>query len=174
MALISSPLSVEGLHCKLPVRGYIDDEGEGNETVGHRRCLLDPLLTSIRSGDTPNSNALWVINDTERESYQVRGEGGFFMWPPRGFVPRSTTHPRWSISHPSSHFEPASIEISDGQTTYSFDDFLTDDNLTGNSNALIFEWKRPPVGVKEVRIRVRQKEVNGWQVELSYSVFPID
>jgi S1-C subfamily serine protease len=156
------------------IDSYIDDEGEGNETVGHRRWLLDPLLTSIGSGDTPNSNALWVINDTERERYQVREEGGFVMWPPRGFVPRNTIHPRWSISHPSADFDSVKIEIFDGQGTYLLNEFITDDNLTGNSNALIFEWKRPPVGVNEIKVRVREIQVDSRRVELIYSVFPID
>lgn len=156
------------------IDSYIEDDGSDNGEVGHRRWILDPSLLTIGTGDTTTSNALWVINESERSNPLVREASGFVMWPPRGFVPRSTIHERWSISHPTANFSSVTVEVSVSGRTYEVTDVLTSEASIGSSNAIVFEWQRPPSGTKEVTVVIRDIEVSGSMRDLSYVVKPID
>ncbi|MBM4078032.1 MAG: CAP domain-containing protein, partial [Planctomycetes bacterium] len=156
------------------IDSYIEDDGTGNEEVGHRRWILDPSLTTIGTGDTTSSNALWVINESERPNSTVREPTGFVMWPPRGFVPRNTIHERWSISHPTADFSSATIEVSTGTQSREITNYIVSDNSMGSRNALIFTWQRPSSNVKEVTITVRRIRLAGTDRNLSYVVKPIN
>lgn len=156
------------------IDSYMEDDGSDNQEVGHRRWILDPTLLTIGTGDTTSSNALWVINESERPNPLVRESSGFVMWPPRGFVPRSAIHERWSVSHPTADFVSATVEISAGGRAYEITEVLTSGATIGSSNAIIFEWRRPPSGTKEVTVVIRNIEVAGSMRDLSYVVKPID
>lgn len=154
------------------VDGYIEDEGENNYSVGHRRWLLDPQLTEIGTGDTTNTNAIWVVNDTQREAFTTREPEGYVMWPPRGYVPRATIFPRWSVSHYKANFSNARVEIQFQNKKIVIDDPYSDTENTGNLRTLVFEWIRPSKGTGPVIITVSGIELEGTMRTLQYEVTP--
>jgi uncharacterized protein YkwD len=154
------------------IDGYIEDPGADNLPVGHRRWILDPTLAEIGTGDTNNSNALFVINENTRDNYTTREADGFVMWPPRGYVPRATIFPRWSISHPKADFSQAKVKIEFQGRTKTFNDPYSDSDRMGNLNTLVFEWIRPSKGTGGVIVTVSGIELDGTMRTVTYEVRP--
>lgn len=105
------------------VDGYIEDPGEGNVDVGHRNTILHPPTKLMGVGDVDSSadgysaNALWVFDDgvfdespTSENLVAMREERRFVAWPPRGYVPATLVHPRWS-------FTKAGVDLSEAEVT---------------------------------------------------------
>ena len=156
------------------IDGYMEDPGADNLPVGHRRWILDPTLLVIGTGDTRNTNALFVINDRVNEEATTREPDGFIMWPPRGFVPRKQIYPRWSVSHRTADFSRATVVINHGGKTKTFSNPYNDNDGYGMQNSLVFEWRRPERGSGPVRVVVRNILVNGEPKNLEYQVEPFD
>lgn len=154
------------------IDGYIEDPGPDNFAVGHRRWILDPSLTSIGTGDTRNSNALFVIDDEFDTNAPTRERDGYVMWPPRGHVPRSQIYPRWSVSHRSADFSRASVIVRHEGRTRVFGDVHTDSDGYGRMNTLVFEWRRPTKGSEPIRVEIRGIAHDGLLVNLEYEVVP--
>jgi len=95
---------------------YMDDWGDFNSAVGHRRWMLYPPQAEIASGDIPNgsgwdSNALNVIGGFGARPATPNG----VAWPPRGFVPHQllpAVSNRWSLSYPNASFAGATVSMS--------------------------------------------------------------
>ena len=154
------------------IDGYIEDPGSDNIEVGHRRWILDPTLSSIGTGDTRRSNALFVINDEINEDAPVREPDGFVMWPPRGHVPRAQIYERWSVSHASADFSGATVTVFHDGRTRIYHEPHTDSEGYGGLNTLVFEWRRPSRGAGPVRVRVDGIELGGARLTLRYEVKP--
>jgi uncharacterized protein YkwD len=156
------------------VIGYIEDPGPDNLPVGHRRWILSPYLQRIGTGDTPNTNALFVADDVDSASSpRVREPDGFVMWPPRGYVPRQMIFPRWSVSHPTANFDDAAVLVRhNGKTRYFSEPFIGEETY-GKMNSLTFEWKRPD-SKRPVEIEVSNIAINGVFTVLKYTVLPFD
>lgn len=154
------------------IDGYIEDPGADNFIVGHRRWILDPTLSEIGTGDTNYSNALFVINDNTREDFTTREPDGFVMWPPRGFVPRDTIFPRWSISHPAANFSNATVKIEYRGHTKVINNPYSDNDSYGNLHTLVFNWIRPTKGTGSAVVTVSGIEVYGTRRTVTYEVRP--
>ena len=154
------------------IDGYIEDWGSDNLPVGHRRWILDPTLAEIGTGDTNYSNALFVISDNTRDNFTTREPDGFVMWPPRGYVPRATIFPRWSISHPKADFSQSKVKIEFQGRTKTFNDPYSDSDGYGNLNTLVFEWIRPSKGTGAVIITVSGIELDETMRTVTYEVRP--
>ena len=154
------------------IDGYIEDPGADNYRVGHRRWILDPTLAEIGTGDTNNSNALFVINDNTRENFTTREPDGFVMWPPRGYVPRATIFPRWSISHPQADFTQSKVKIEFQGRTKVINNPYSDTDTYGNLHTLVFNWIRPSKGTGSAVITVSGIELNGTMRTVTYEVKP--
>ncbi len=74
---------------------YMDDRGDSNKAVGHRRWILNPFSTVMGTGSTSTANALTVIGPTNSSRPNPRYVG----WPTAGWFP-NTMEPagRWSLS----------------------------------------------------------------------------
>ncbi len=95
---------------------YMQDQGNGNSAVGHRRWILFPATTLMGAGNIPptnnfrETNALWVIDSNfSVERPETRDE--FVAWPPPGFVPYQTVYPRWSFSFPNADFSSSTVSM---------------------------------------------------------------
>lgn len=154
------------------IDGYIEDYGPDNYSVGHRRWILNPGLIELGTGDTDYSNALFVVNSNDKEAFTTREEEGFVMWPPRGFVPRVTIFPRWSISHTTANFSNATVKIEFNGRVRIIDDPYSDSESIGNLHTLVFEWIRPSKGTGPVKITVSSIEIDGAQRSFMYEVRP--
>ena len=156
------------------IDGYIEDPGSTNYFVGHRRCILNPRLAEIGTGDTNYSNALFVINENTRENFTTREPDGFVMWPPRGYVPRDTIFPRWSISHSEADFTGAQVRIDYQGRTKIINNAYSDTDNYGELHTLVFNWIRPSKGTGSAVVTVSGIELNGTQRSLTYEVRPFD
>lgn len=74
---------------------YMDDRGDSNVAVGHRRWLMNPFATWMGSGSTDTANAITVVGPTS----PYRPNPSYVSWPTRGYFP-NTLEPegRWSLS----------------------------------------------------------------------------
>ena len=154
------------------VDGYIEDSGDNNYEVGHRRWILDPTLFSIGTGDTRNSNALFLTNSETDEKAEIREDNGFVMWPPRGYVPRSQIYDRWSISHQTADFSRAVVTVSHNGKTRVFKDPHSDSEGYGSMNSLVFNWPRPAKGSGPIHVTVKNIELNRLFTTFEYDVLP--
>ena len=89
---------------------YMDDKGDGNVAVGHRRWILNPFSTVMGSGTTDTANALTVIGPTN----SFRPNPSYVGWPSSGWFPNAMEPGgRWSVSAGSKavSFRYASISV---------------------------------------------------------------
>jgi hypothetical protein len=90
---------------------YLEDPGEANYFVGHRRWLLYPPQSRMGLGDvTPKANyrhaaVLWVASPT----FLRQPLPEWVAWPPHGYVPWQLVYPRWSFSCPKADFSNADV-----------------------------------------------------------------
>ena len=97
------------------IDAYIEDSGDNNAPVGHRRWILYTRLRSVATGDIPHSikwftNALYVFDTHPWETVVVARDGGV-AWPPGGYVPVPTVAPRWSYVYQGANFSNAQVTV---------------------------------------------------------------
>lgn len=96
------------------IDGYMEDPGDRNTEVGHRRWILYPQTMEMGTGDASWANALTAWDGYVWASRPaVRETRGFVAWPPPGYVPAYTVWPRWSFSLPDADFSTATVVIRD-------------------------------------------------------------
>ena len=98
--------------------GQIDDSGDANFSVGHRRWILNPERKVFGHGSTDNSMAFWALGgdksdypDSIVEKYRTK----YTVWPPEYFSPAEFYSARWSFSLESANFDDAIIEMYNGK-----------------------------------------------------------
>jgi uncharacterized protein YkwD len=106
-----------GLSGTRAIDAYIDDQGDNNTFVGHRRWILSRELRNVATGDTPQistpaktywaSNALFVF-DTQNP---VSARDGGVAWPPPGYVPAPAVYTRWSYVLLGADFTNAQVAV---------------------------------------------------------------
>jgi len=105
-------LGLAGPHA---IRAYVEDFGDNNQAVGHRRWILYPPQTTMGTGSVPGrweANCLWVV---DRSTWiPPRNEPEWIAWPPAGFVPYELVYPRWSFSMANADFTGATVSMSLG------------------------------------------------------------
>jgi uncharacterized protein YkwD len=99
------------------VVGQMNDHGERNQDVGHRRWILYPPLSQVGMGSTSNTMALKVFN-TGTATSNARPSGGT-AWPSAGYFPHEIypNSGRWSYTLPSANFSAATVTVKKGSTT---------------------------------------------------------
>lgn len=77
--------------------GFMQDYGEANYFVGHRRWMLYSKLEQVGYGATDNSEALYTVDGVNFETEEA-AEYIAYPWP--GCVPNHLIFPKWSFSIP--------------------------------------------------------------------------
>jgi len=109
------------------VNGQMEDDGDNNLAVGHRRWLLYSKAKVMGNGAIPvtaspdnpgvyySSASIWVIGDFNST---VPAGVDFIAWPSAGYVPHQVVWPRWSFGIPNStaNFGSATVTLSKGGT----------------------------------------------------------
>jgi hypothetical protein len=134
------------------IEGYMDDSGNGNSFVGHRRWILYPAQANMATGDVDatvatagySANALWVVGPFGSRAATPNGT----PWPPNGYVPWQllpSSSNRWSFSFPGATFASAAVTMTKNGAplTLSITENGAHDNLGYADNTLVWE----PVGV---------------------------
>lgn len=99
------------------IRGYMEDTGEYNFPLGHRRWILYPQTRWMGTGDIPATggypptNALWVIDHGHYSDPRPATRSPFVAWPPPGYVPFQVVYPRWSFAWPDADFSKATVTM---------------------------------------------------------------
>jgi uncharacterized protein YkwD len=154
------------------IDGYIEDEGADNEEVGHRRWILLPELTEVGTGDTNRTNALLVVGGRENHKSKIR-ERGLVMWPPRGFVPRSTIYRRWSVSAEKAFNGGAHVVARTGGRLI-LNELVFPDGMVGWPT-LVFSIPTSAFGKGSIDVEIYANvEGRPGQLIVRYEVIPID
>ncbi|MEO5653731.1 MAG: CAP domain-containing protein [Marmoricola sp.] len=88
----------------------MEDDGAGNEVVGHRRWLMNPFSTAMGNGATDNANAITVVGPTSSS----RPNPAWVAWPTAGYFPDALEPKgRWSLSagDPATDFRRARVQV---------------------------------------------------------------
>jgi Fibronectin type III domain/Cysteine-rich secretory protein family/Bacterial Ig-like domain (group 3) len=101
------------------VDNWAEDTGDPTqqfgESLGHRRNMLDPSITTMGAGSipaTPGGSAVSaevVLTTPTATRPPVRDN--FVAWPPAGFVAYPTVYARWSFSLPNANFSHATVAM---------------------------------------------------------------
>lgn len=98
--------------------GQVEDEGEGNYSVGHRRWVLNPYNRVFGHGSTDNTMALYVFgklySDPAKNITPKWDDAEFMSWPPRDYAPKDLVFSRWSFSLANASFDKAKITVTVG------------------------------------------------------------
>ena len=95
---------------------YIEDSGDNNTAVGHRRWILYPQVREMGTGDVPQvgefpyANVLWVF-DSNLFNPRPATRDDFVAWPPPGYVPKDIVYDRWSFAYPEADLSQASVAM---------------------------------------------------------------
>lgn len=115
-ASINSNLSLRA-HGAAAIASYIQDAGDNNRDVGHRRWILYPQTKVMGTGDVPASgdfnaaNALWILDSATYGTARPATRGGAVAWPPAGYVPHTLVYARWSLSVGGADFSQAFVSV---------------------------------------------------------------
>ncbi|MEO7936540.1 MAG: hypothetical protein ABIR27_09815 [Dokdonella sp.] len=94
---------------------YMEEKGNGNGVVGHRRWILFPPQVKMESGSIPYNpqsaaNALWVFGPFGTRPSTPNG----VAWPSRGYFPWQllpAISNRWSFSWKDANFSSATVSM---------------------------------------------------------------
>lgn len=117
MGASNSNLSL-GYHSTAALKGQVDDSGSGNESVGHRRWILNPYRKVFGHGSTTNAMALWALggrNTNYGSAVTDAYEKQYILWPPAGYVPAELFCQRWSVSLYGADFSDAKVRVTSGK-----------------------------------------------------------
>jgi hypothetical protein len=112
---------------------WIEDNGTGNERVGHRRWMLFSRASQFGFGCTNSSGTLWVINGNGTGALPA-STPKYVAWPPKGFVPRDVVYDRWSLSIPAAAY-PFQVDFTTATVTMT--------NAGGANVPLTIEYANP-------------------------------
>lgn len=99
------------------IASYIQDAGDNNRDVGHRRWILYPQTRTMGTGDVPSAgdfsaaNALWILDNATYRSARPATRSPFVAWPPAGYVPHPLVYTRWSLSVEGADFSQAFVSV---------------------------------------------------------------
>lgn len=167
------------------IDGYMQDPGNGNGPVGHRRWLLYPQTQQMGAGDVTGggsyrpTNALWII-DSHYSNLRPATRDVYVAWPPPGYVPYPVVYPRWSFSYPRADFSAATVSLTrNGQTV----DVTKETVANGyGENTLVWaingmgSYDQWPLPAQDTPYEVHISNVNigGQMQEFTYTVIVFD
>ncbi|HNQ87290.1 MAG TPA: CAP domain-containing protein [Verrucomicrobiota bacterium] len=169
------------------IDGYVEDYGDDNAAVGHRRWLFYPQTRAMGTGDVPGrggympANVLWIFDGRYGTARPATREP-FVAWPPPGFVPYPIVYPRWSFTYPAADFSAASVSmwsnavavaVSIESQTQHFGENTLVWHLDGMSTEGFEPWPKPAQDTA-FHVEVRGVVVDGISREFSYDVTVFD
>ena len=177
---------------------YMDDFGDKNACVGHRRWLLAPSVNIMGTGIVPangathpGTNVTWVTDGAPR-LIEVADDAPVapaptapaVSWPPVGFVPAALVFDRWSFAIPCADFRRAVVEVSKegsriavAQEHPAFQSAADGSGPYLGANTLVWTLPGNVVsrnGDETYRVRLTNVIVGGQAREFTYTVTSID
>jgi len=93
-----------------PVTLYMQDRGDQNKPVGHRRWLLYPRAKTFGNGITDSKNVIYVSDNFFNPAQNSKP---YVAYPPEGYVPAPIVFDRWSFSLANADFSNAYVVMTD-------------------------------------------------------------
>ena len=170
------------------ITGFIQDYGESNYYVGHRRWLLYSKLAEIGYGATDASEALLTVDGV---SYKNISTPEYIAYPWNGFVPINLIFPKWSFSIPENRsvdFTNTTITMLDGNGNelsvekYQLYENFLDHTIVWSAKGLFSEYdiyyglnKMEENGFlnKRIKVLIKNVEIEGKLKNFEYFVEPI-
>lgn len=81
------------------ITGFIQEPGEINSFVGHRRWILFSKVKKFSYGATDKSEALYCIEEFSKDTVKT----DFIAYPWNGYVPANLIFRKWSFAIPEGH-----------------------------------------------------------------------
>jgi hypothetical protein len=152
------------------VDGLMEDDGSGNEVVGHRRWLLYSRAQEMGTGDVPadggfnSANAIWVIGNEK-----VAPTPQFVAWPNQGSTPHNLVPGRWSLSRPNANFGNATVTMTQGATNVPTTIISDVDNGYGDNTIVWVPAGIPSSVTNDLTYNITVSGITGSGVPASYS-----
>lgn len=113
----SSNLSIspnKDLSLPASITAFINDYGDMNTSVGHRRWILYSNATEFGIGGSKSTGALWVIQKSKPISLDnVETGPNYISWPPKGYCPASLVFDRWSFGKKNADLSKTEVIMKD-------------------------------------------------------------
>ncbi len=95
------------------LRGFIEDPGASNVSVGHRNWLLMPQLRRVGIGEVPaltsDIDGGYAVNF--RNGFELEKDTSVVAWPAPGYFPEELVDERWSLSIYGADFSNATVTV---------------------------------------------------------------
>jgi len=170
------------------ITGFIEDIGEENYFVGHRKWLLYTKLAEFGYGATDKSEAILTVDGV---SYDAIDVPEFIAYPWNGYVPVNLIFPKWSFSIPDNKivdFSQTTISMFDSKgkelkteklkeyknfldhtIVWTAKDLFSDDDITYGINNL----EENGFIDKKIKVVIRNVKIDGSFKQYEYFVEPI-
>lgn len=159
--------------------GQIEDDGLGNDAVGHRRWIFNSENNVFGHGSTDNAMCLYVIstyNKTLSKTINIH-DTQFVAWPSVDYFPLQMVPERWSFSLKGAEFAQATVTVNAAGKPLKVVKEKPADGYAMNT----LVWKVPGVASVNVTYTVRIKNVKVYNTELgkyqmksfNYTVTPV-
>ena len=122
-------------HSVYAVTGQIEDAGNNNIRVGHRRWILYSRAYKFAHGSTNNSMSLGVISMERKDNIVPE----FIAYPPADFMPQTLVFDRWSFAIPSADFSNAIVQMQDAEGNQVGLTVVSNDALNIGDNTIVWE-----------------------------------
>ena len=167
------------------ISAYMQDYGNGNEHVAHRRWILYPNTQQMGTGDIPTTGSYWSSNalyifDEHIFDPRPTVRDDFVAWPPKGYIPYQVVYQRWSFSYPDADFSGAQARV----TQNGVDQPLALYPLYVNYGENTLVWEMSAIGSMTTHpkpdadttyvVTVQNVMVNGQARDFTYDVIIID
>lgn len=97
------------------ITGQMFDSGGGNESVGHRRWILNPPTHYFAAGSTDQSMSLYAFGQAQspeaRDSIIAIHKKQAVCWPAEGYFPETLISYRWSFALYNTELEGAKVNV---------------------------------------------------------------
>jgi uncharacterized protein YkwD len=154
-AAANSNLALGYTTSALAVDGYMNDDGQGNEAVGHRRWILFPPQSEFGFGHASNGDALVVGAPTTKTN--TRPTGGT-AWPSPGYFPYELLPygNRWSYGEQGTNFTGKVVTVTKNGSTLASTPVITATNWGSSyspDSAIVWQMPtltEPPAGGEDL------------------------
>jgi hypothetical protein len=164
------------------IDGQMEDFGDFNISVGHRRWILFPRAAEMGTGDTTHrngffngSNSLYVIG-----TFGPQPEGVMeTAWPPAGYVPQQVVFLRWSFAYPDADFTQAEVVMTKEGSSVS-NSIIYRDSPNNDVRPEILVWEpeglpgSPPSQDIVFNVTINNVLISGQPESFNYQVTVID
>jgi hypothetical protein len=139
------------------IDGYMVDPGTSNSAVGHRRWILYPPTTTMGTGSTSNSNALYVFGKMATAGNYTNPK--WVAWPTSGYFPTQLEpNGKWSLSGSVGHtwnFSHATVRVTNSSgTALSVRVYKSQNGYGANTLVWVVSGLKHPTGSTSISYRV--------------------